>query len=109
TQDGLLVGIVSDRDFLTAGRSHASGEIVFPKQTVAEIMTMKPIVCSPSSTIAEAAKLMTSKKIDALPVVAKDRLVGLITSTDLLRLLVDSAPADALPFEFHLTEADLAA
>ncbi|MEO8875113.1 MAG: CBS domain-containing protein [Polyangiaceae bacterium] len=109
TQDGLLVGIVSDRDFLIAGRIHASGEIAFPEQTVAEIMTMKPIVCSPTSTVADAARLMTSKKIDALPVVAKDRLIGLVTSTDLLLLLVDHAPAEALPFEFRVKEAELTA
>jgi len=107
TESGRLVGIVSDRDLLCAGRLHTSGELVFPDQPIAKIMTLKPLVCLPSASVAEAARLMTDKKIDALPVVVNDRLIGLVTSSDLLRLLVEIAPENTLPFDFHISEAQL--
>jgi acetoin utilization protein AcuB len=109
TESGRLVGIVSDRDLLCAGRLHTSGELVFPDHTIAKIMTLRPIACLPSTSVAEAARLMRDKKIDALPIVVNDRLVGLVTSTDLLSLLVDSAPTHTLPFDFRVTEAELTA
>jgi CBS domain-containing protein len=52
---------------------------------------------------------MIDKKLDALPVVSSARLVGLVTSTDLLMLLLDRAPECALPFDFRVAEATLAA
>jgi acetoin utilization protein AcuB len=109
TEGGRLVGIVSDRDLLRAGRPTASGDLTFSNQTVAEIMSMGLVVCSPGASVADAVRLMTKGKIDALPVVEGDRLVGLVTSTDLLLLLVDQAPAQVLPFDFRVAEAVLAA
>ena len=47
---------------------------------------------------------MNAKKIDAIPVVHGLRLVGLVTTTDLLTLLVDRGEGEPLPFEFHLVE-----
>ena len=46
---------------------------------------------------------MTVKKIDAIPVVRGLRLVGLVTSTDLLRLLIERDPGP-LPFEFRVID-----
>ena len=108
TRSGRLVGILSDRDLLRAGDLLASKELAFWDQTVAEVMTTKPVVCAPRTSIAEAARIMTTEKIDALPVVSGDKLVGLITSTDLLLLLVDSAPDKVIPFDFRLAEVDAA-
>jgi acetoin utilization protein AcuB len=108
-ESGRLAGILSDRDLLRAGTPTESGELAFGKQMVAEIMTTRPQVCAPSTSVAEAARLMADRKIDALPVVHGDRLVGLVTSTDLLLLLIDRAPELALPFDFRVTETVLAA
>ena len=49
---------------------------------------------------------MVDEKIDSLPVIADGRLVGLVTSTDLLLLLVDS-PEARLPFEYQLADPPL--
>ena len=104
-----LVGMVSDRDLLCAGDLLQSGELAFWEQTVAEIMTKAPIVCTPHTSVAVAAQLMTERKIDALPVVSDGRLVGLVTSTDLLLLLADQAPVYALPFDFRVRETAMVA
>lgn len=93
-----LVGIVSDRDFrLVTNQS--------PPLLVRDIMTHGPITCSPTSTVAQLARLMVDKKIDSVPVVSRGRLVGLVTSTDLLQLLMDfPEPVSAvLPFDFRVT------
>lgn len=106
---GELVGIVSDRDLLLAA-SGTAAHPSFPAETVAEAMTTHPVTCAPETSIAEAASLMIDKKIDALPVVTGgSHLVGLVTSTDLLMLLLEREPLRALPFDFHLSEAAFAA
>ena len=95
--DGLrLVGILSDRDLL----KHGNGV------TCAEAMTPAPVTCSPESTVGRVAQLMLEHKIDSIPIVSlSGALAGLVTSTDLLGLLVDRDQAQALPFDFRLRVA----
>ena len=45
-------------------------------------------------------KIATEEKIDSVPIVADTRLVGLVTSTDLLDLLVENT-AVCIPFDFQ--------
>lgn len=75
-----LVGIVSDRD-LRAAPAHAT--------TVGEVMTQKPRVVAPDVSVDEAARLMQTSKISALPVVEDGKLVGILTSNDVLGAFVD--------------------
>jgi CBS domain-containing protein len=52
-------------------------------------MTPNPIVVSQDATVGEAAQLMLEHRISGLPVVdARDRLVGIITESDIFRLVV---------------------
>ena len=54
-------------------------------------------------TVSEVAHLMLHHKIDSLPVVSGGGLlVGLVTSSDLLQLLVESGRVEALPFHYEL-------
>jgi acetoin utilization protein AcuB len=109
-EHGRLVGILSDRDLLLAGTADdKADDLVFPNETVGTILTPRPITCNPATTVAEAARIMIDKKIDALPVVSGVRLIGLVTSTDLLMLLLERAPECALPFDFRVAEATLVA
>ena len=57
----------------------------------------------------ESTRLACERKIDAMPVVDGERLVGLVTSTDLLRLLLEHDAAWPLPFDFHVEDATAAA
>lgn len=77
--EGLLVGIINDRDIVT--RCIAVGRD--PKKTkVSECMTPNPIRIVPSATCDDAVKLMTELGVRRLPVVERDRLVGIISLGD---------------------------
>lgn len=70
-----VVGMLSDRDVRSA----------MPGAAVADAMTAPAHVVSATDTIEEAARLMLSRHISALPVVEADlRLIGMITTTDCL-------------------------
>lgn len=101
-REGLLLGILSDRDVLL--HAQVKGEAIEPPAIpVAEVMSPFPFVCEPSTHVADIVRTMTEEKIDAMPVLdAEERLVGLVTSTDLLLLLVQYDEARPLPFEWEL-------
>jgi CBS domain-containing protein len=94
-EHGRLIGILSDRDLL----KHR--DEVDPR-TCREVMTPAPVTCSPDTPVGRVAAMMIEHKIDSIPVVASDKLVGLVTSTDLLELLVERDRAQAMPFDFRL-------
>jgi CBS domain-containing protein len=95
--EGRLVGIVSDRDLhraarLRDARKPADVSHLFATP-VAEIMTRAPFATvEPLATIREAAAKLLAFDVHSLPVVEEgDRLVGLLTSSDLLRALVGTS------------------
>jgi len=89
-----LVGIVTDRDLRQAAPSSKSPlttserEEFMDELKVAEVMSRKLITASPDTTVREAARVMVSEKIGCLPVVNGNQLVGIVTETDLLEVLV---------------------
>lgn len=89
-----LVGIVTDRDLRKAAPSSKSPlttserEEFMGELKVVEVMLRKLITASPSTTVREAAKVMVREKIGCLPVVDGKTLVGIVTETDLLEILV---------------------
>jgi len=90
-QGGRLVGVVSERDLLRASLSVLSEHRDTERRAflhvveIARVMSAPPIVIGPDASIEEAALLMADKKIGCLPVVVGDRLIGLVTETDVLR------------------------
>lgn len=105
-QGGRVVGIVSDRDLLLRG-SADGGRLVLPEGVVGEIMTVGPMTATRAMSVARIASTMIERKIDAMPIVdASDRLVGLVTSTDLLALLVEPDEEKVLPFDFRVKSTD---
>jgi acetoin utilization protein AcuB len=89
-----LLGIVTDRDVKQAWASPASTLSVYEltyvlqKLTVETIMTRDLVTATPDMTIERAARLIHDHKIGALPVVKDEKLVGIITSTDLMEVLL---------------------
>ncbi len=89
-----LVGIVTLGDIREAKPSDATTLSIYElnylmdKLTAKDFMTPSPITISPDATIAEAARLMVEHKIGGLPVVDHGKLMGIITETDLCRVLV---------------------
>lgn len=94
-EEGQLVGIVTHGDVRGARAASAAGadiwELSFQlsRLTVREIMTPNPVTISPDETIGLAAKKMLTYMIGGLPVVdGAGRLVGIITESDIFRLVV---------------------
>jgi len=78
-----VVGILTERDLLERVLEKCKN----PKETkVSEIMTKQVIVGKPDMQLAEATELMFEKKVKKLPIVEGNRLVGLITLTDVARV-----------------------
>lgn len=89
-----LLGIVTDRDLKKAWASSATTLSVYEltyvlqKLDVADVMTKNVITATPDMTIERAAHIILDHKIGALPVLKKDKLVGIITTTDLMDVLL---------------------
>jgi acetoin utilization protein AcuB len=101
-----LVGMLSDRDVLLRATLDDDGRVIVPGVEVAFAMTPAPLVCAPLTSVSDLARTMIDRKIDAIPVVEGERLVGLVTSTDLLALLVEDETKQPLPFDFDLEDAE---
>ena len=89
-----LVGIVTLGDLREAKASDATTLNVYElnylidRLTAEDFMTPHPITIAPDTTIGEAARLMVEHKVGGLPVTDEGRLIGIITETDLCRLLM---------------------
>jgi CBS domain-containing protein len=80
--NGQVVGILTERDVLERVLEKCKN----PKETrVSEIMTGEVMVGKPDMELVEATRLLFEKKVKKLPIVDGDRLVGLITLTDIAR------------------------
>ena len=95
-EDDELVGVVSQRDLYRAslGTVMQYGEkaqrAFLESVAVKEVMA-DPISISPDATVRDAARLMMEHKIGCLPVLEDSRLVGIVTETDMLQVVVDTA------------------
>ena len=94
-KEGQLVGIVTRGDLRGAQPSEATTlsiwelNYLLAKLKIKEIMTPDPITIRDDATISDAAQLMIDYKVSGLPVVDKDgNLVGMITESDIFRLVV---------------------
>jgi CBS domain-containing protein len=85
-KEGKLIGLVSHRDLIRAMARHERSPGSPPVQ-VRDIMTRSPETLRPRSSVREAIHKLLDRKFGCVPVVEDgDRLVGLITETDLIRL-----------------------
>jgi acetoin utilization protein AcuB len=92
---GKLVGIVTDRDLKRASASDATSldihELLYllTQIKVKNLMTRKVITVPPDFTVEETAAVLQENKISGAPVVDSDgQIVGIITKTDLFRVLI---------------------
>jgi acetoin utilization protein AcuB len=94
-RDDRMVGIVSDSDIRNAAvRPSPEGPV--GAKTVAEIMTRDVITVSPWDTVEDALLILQKKRLGALPVVEKNRVVGIITKADVLAALVETLDIEGI-------------
>jgi CBS domain-containing protein len=92
-----VVGVVSQRDLFLASLGSALKHGQSFERAYLDTIPVKDVMKAPARTIApqapitDAAREMLEKRIGCLPVVEGERLVGLVTETDLLRVLVELA------------------
>lgn len=79
-----VVGIVTQRDLQLGARHFREAGV-----EVSEVMHTPVVTIGPGDSLASAAEQMTSHRIGGLPVVNGDRVVGVVTETDLFRALVE--------------------
>ena len=90
-----LVGLITDRDIRAAAPSSAADiaaadrEEFLDQVKVGHVMSKKVLTTTPETTVEEAAFLMRQNKIGCLPVVEGDRLVGIITETDVFGVFME--------------------
>jgi CBS domain-containing protein len=92
-EDGRLVGILSQPDLFKAALSTAMGfgekarKEFLKTVPVKEVMTEEVLTIDPDADVRAAAHLMLDRRVGCLPVLEKGKLVGMITETDLLRVV----------------------
>jgi acetoin utilization protein AcuB len=90
-----LVGIVSEKDLLHAEPSFVTSlnvwemHYLLSKITVKEVMTHDVITVTATTPLEDAARIMADNKIGGLPVLRNDRVVGIITETDLFKIFLE--------------------
>ena len=99
--DGIrLAGIISERDLFRSSLAQALGyggqasRDLMKTLRIKDIMVQEVTTISPEAGVCEAVRTMMDKKIGCLPVVENDRLVGLITETDILLQYLKDCGAD---------------
>ncbi|MEO6947711.1 MAG: CBS domain-containing protein [Nitrobacter sp.] len=86
-----IEGILSERDIVCVLCERGADVLDEP---VSAVMTRKVISCRPSDSVAVLMEVMTSEKIRHLPVVENDRLVGLVSIGDVVKLRVQEYEAE---------------
>ena len=90
-----VVGVISRNDIAAASPSKATtlsaqeATYLISKLKVGRVMSTPPVVISPDALLEEAAVILRDGKIEMLPVVEGDELIGVITESDILDSFID--------------------
>ena len=90
-ENGRLVGLLSERDLIGTAANQIFGlkqktrSALLKTFLIKDVMKTRVLTVEPDTGIREAARIMATKKIGCLPVMSEGALVGLVTTTDILR------------------------
>lgn len=90
--DGRLVGVISTTDILASEEEvedEAARATLFENAQVRDLMTPRPVTIGPGASVQEAAQLLLHADVHRLFVVKDDRVVGVISITDIVRAVAN--------------------
>ena len=93
---GRLVGVISEKDILKAAPSPASTlsayetNYLLSKLTVKKIMSRNPVTVTKDTTVEDAATMMVDQDLSCLPVLEDGKLVGIVSKSDLFKMLLET-------------------
>jgi CBS domain-containing protein len=95
-----LVGIITMGDILrhlpvTSEEGDTETRLLLTEKQVCDVAAYDPVTINPSATIQEAAERMLEYQVGGLPVVRNGKLIGIITESDIFRLVVESWAEEA--------------
>jgi CBS domain-containing protein len=96
---GRIVGLFSERDIVRAF-SQRGAEV--GRLLVGDLMATKLIVCAPVDTMVTARKLMKANRIRHLPVMEGDRLVGQLSISDVLEVILQDTDMEVHVLRDHV-------
>jgi CBS domain-containing protein len=92
----IILGMLSYTDLLRISFADAVDEdeksvdvTVYNMFSVEQVMARNLVKVSPDTSIKEVAEILSKKEFHALPVVEDELLVGIVTTTDLIKYLID--------------------
>ena len=87
-KEGALVGIISERDFLTIVGEHTKD---WEDITVSDVMTKEVVTAAPEDTLEQVMSIMTEHHIRHIPVIGNDKIVGVLALGDIINALLDKS------------------
>lgn len=91
-EDGSIAGIVSQRDMFRGALARVLGygeraqSKLIATLAVKDVMTTNPVTIAPDTLLSEAAQILYEKKLGCLLVVEGEKLIGILTESDFVRL-----------------------
>lgn len=89
-----LIGVISRSDLLRISVTDLNEEedgvesVVYNMYTIPQVMTKMPVFIDKNYSIKEAAEMLAKQSFHSLPVVEEGKLIGIVTSTDLIKYLI---------------------
>ncbi len=94
-EDGKIIGIVSYSDLLRISFADMTSDedevtsVVYDMYTIPQIMAKTPLTVTSDTTIKEVAEILSKQSFHSIPVLENEKLVGIVTTTDLLNYLLE--------------------
>jgi CBS domain-containing protein len=89
-----LVGMISKNDIMRLSfgsvfeNQESADDTILDMLSIEQVMTHKPEVISPDATVKDVAEIFAKSHFHSLPVMEHDKIVGIVTSTDVIKYLL---------------------
>jgi CBS domain-containing protein len=97
--EGRLLGVISERDYTRKVAIKGKSS----KETKVREILAPPVIATPSHTVEECMKLMTTHRVRHLPVLDGERIVGLVSIGDLVNWIINAQSATIHQLESYIT------